>query len=181
MRRFRVLTVLCGVLVTAIAIGSRPARSGPHLVCSSPSISIVKHLAQLTLHCEEGDRLYPVTFGASPVGHKQKRGDERTPEGDYHIAAKVKSERFHRFLKVSYPNEGDRRRAAQAGVDPGGGIGIHGVRAQLAGLARLFIRGGRALSSSAWGPTDGCIGMTNEDVEDVFAAVPAGTAVHIAP
>jgi len=181
MRRFRVLLVLAGVLITLAIVGARPARSGPRLPCTSPRIVIVKHLARLTLECKEGSRSYPVTFGATPVGHKQTRGDERTPEGDYRISAKVKNDRFHRFLKLSYPNEEDRLRAKLAGVDPGSGIGIHGVRSGLAGLARLFIRNGRALSSSAWGPTDGCIGMINEDVEDVFDAAPAGTAVHIEP
>ncbi len=151
------------------------------MVCTQPAIVIHKHEARLELRCREEVRSYQVTFGAEPLGTKQKRGDERTPEGHYSISAKSRDARFHRFLKISYPNKTDRARAARTGVDPGGGIGIHGVRASLAGIAKLFIRSAGALSSRAWGPTDGCIGMINEDVETVFDAVPVGTSVTIEP
>ena len=157
------------------------AEATPQFPCTEASIVISKRTAQLELRCREGLHTYPVTFGASPVGPKQRRGDERTPEGHYHISAKVKPERFHRFLKLSYPNTDDRRRALAAGVNPGDGIGIHGVRSSLAAVARLFIRSAGALSARAWGPTDGCIGMINEDVEVVYNAVKVGTEVTVLP
>jgi hypothetical protein len=170
-------------LIGLALMGARPARSSPAGArpCTHPRIQVVKHLAQLSLICDERTTTYPVTFGASPVGNKQRRGDERTPEGSYHITAKSTVPRFHRFLRLSYPSETDRRRAAAAGVDPGGGIGIHGVKAGLAGVARLFIRSAGALGFRAWGPTDGCIGMINEDVEVVFDAVRVGTEVQVDP
>jgi L,D-peptidoglycan transpeptidase YkuD (ErfK/YbiS/YcfS/YnhG family) len=34
--------------------------------------------------------------------------------------------------------------------------------------------------ASRWGPTDGCIGIPNEDVEALFDAVPVGTKIVIA-
>ena len=61
---------------------------------------------------------------------------------------------------------------------PGRGIGIHGVREALAPLARIFLRTARSVP---WGPTDGCIGLTNEDVEVVYEAVRSGTDVEIVP
>jgi hypothetical protein len=165
--------------LAAIALGC--ARPRAHPPCGHPRIHVVKHLAQLSLVCDEGTTTYPVTFGAEPIGNKQRRGDERTPEGTYQVTAKSTVPRFHRFLRLSYPSEADRRRAAAAGIDPGGGIGIHGVRASLAGVARLFIRSAGALGFRAWGPTDGCIGMINEDVEVVFDAVCVGTEVRVEP
>ena len=181
----RAVMLVASVAIGLVSIGGAlwASRPGPGAIgrCADPHIVVVKHLARLTLRCAEGEHAYPVTFGAAPVGHKQRRGDERTPEGRYRVIAKSSDARFHRFLKLSYPNAADRARAAAAGLDPGGGIGIHGVRKSLAGLARLFIRGGGGLSARIWGPTDGCIGMINEDVEAVFDATPIGTDVLIEP
>jgi murein L,D-transpeptidase YafK len=177
--RIALLTGVVGAAALASAGRARPSvKLSP---CTQPRIVVHKHEAQLELVCKEGSHRYPVTFGADPVGPKQRRGDERTPEGRYSVSAKVENARFHRFMKLSYPNAEDVRRARAAGVDPGGGVGIHGVRASLAGLARLFIRSGGALSSRVWGPTDGCIGMVNEDVEVVYDSVPVGTEVRIEP
>jgi len=176
----RRLAIALALVVTCVCVIGR-AKPTPIGACTSPSIYIEKSKARLELRCREATYAFPVTFGASPVGNKVQRGDERTPEGHYHIEAKVQTPRFDRFLKVSYPSAEDRKRAAAQGVDPGGGIGIHGVQASLAGLARLFIRSAGALSSRAWGPTDGCIAMTNEDVEALYDRVPAGTPVTIVP
>jgi murein L,D-transpeptidase YafK len=123
------------------------------------------------------------TFGGNPVGPKEREGDQRTPEGVYLVVSKVKSERFHRFIGVSYPNEEDRRRAAQKGISRlGGGIGIHGTRAALSSLARLWIQFASTSGLGAvWGPTDGCIGLDNEDAEVVFDTVVMGTKVVIEP
>lgn len=179
MRRTVILLVALGVL-GGLAVLATPARSSAS-GCTDPRILVVKHLAQLTLVCAEGARTYPATFGAAPVGHKLKRGDERTPEGTYRISQMTRPERFHRFMRLSYPNEADRARARKAGVDPGGGIAIHGVRQKYAALARMFIRGAGKVSGQVWGPTDGCIGLINEDVEEVFRAARVGTEVTILP
>lgn len=155
--------------------------------CEKPEILIRKKDAKLELHC--GDRgaktvrTFAATFGANPVGQKERQGDEKTPEGVYRISSKTHSDRFHRFLGVSYPNADDLARAKKNGItDPGGGIGIHGTKTKLAALSRAWIR----LSSSTglgqlWGPTDGCIGISNEDVSILYDVVPVGTKVTIMP
>jgi len=178
MKRIVVAAALLGASVLGvIAFAEVPAR-GP---CTNPSIFVKKSQARLELRCTEGTRTYPVTFGATPVGQKMRRGDEKTPEGTYEIESKAKRERFDRFLLLSYPTKQQRREAKARGDDPGGEVGIHGVRAPLAALARLFIRSAGALSSRAWGPTDGCIAMINEDVEALYDVVPVGTSVTIVP
>lgn len=152
--------------------------------CRDPSILIDKSDAVLELHC--GGELrgsYLATFGAHPTGPKMEEGDERTPEGDYAITSRRSTERFHRFLGISYPNAADRVRSRSAGITRlGGAIGIHGVNASRAALGRAWIRGSHALGlATQWGPTDGCIALTNEDVEVVYDAVRVGTRVRIRP
>lgn len=152
--------------------------------CKAPSIHVFKREGVLELLCEgKVTRQMGATFGQNPKGPKEREGDERTPEGAYRISSKVESERFHRFLGVSYPNEDDLRRAREKGIQkPGSGIGIHGTTKKLGPLARAWINVARATGlASVIGPTDGCIGVTNEDVEVLYSLVPVGTPVIIAP
>jgi hypothetical protein len=161
-----------------------PTGASGEEACKAPEIRVYKREGSLELLCEgKLRRTMAATFGGDPVGPKEREGDQRTPEGSYRIASRVKSERFHRFLGVSYPNEEDRRRAAEKGITKlGGGIGIHGTSTRLAGVARAWTRLASAVGlAGVWGPTDGCIGVANEDAELLFAAAPIGTKVVIAP
>jgi murein L,D-transpeptidase YafK len=145
---------------------------------------VYKHQNALELWCGGALRgRYRATFGAHPWAPKVQRGDERTPEGAYHITSRVSTPRFHRFLGVSYPNAVDRRRSAALGVrDPGGGIGIHGVERRREGLARLWLEVATSTGlGQLWGPTDGCVALANEDIDVVYAAARVGTPVRIEP
>ena len=62
---------------------------------------------------------YHVAFGANPKGHKQKEGDERTPEGKYILDYKKEDSSFYKSIHISYPNEADKKRAKESGVNPG--------------------------------------------------------------
>ena len=169
------------VVVTISALGW-PSSEPKQLTCSNPSIRVFKREAVLELWCNgQLQTKMDATFGANPVGHKEREGDERTPEGQYQISSKVENARFHRFLGISYPNEEDRQRAKRKGIlSPGGGIGIHGTTRKLAPLARIWLKVGRATGLSAiTGPTDGCIGVSNEDVERLYSAIPVGTPITI--
>ena len=110
-------------------------------------------------------RTYRMVLGGAPVGHKRQQGDERTPEGRYRITFRNDKSRFHLSLRVSYPNEADRRQARARGVDPGGDIMIHG--------------GTPAYFTGDW--TDGCIALRNADMEAVWQRVPTGTPIRILP
>lgn len=187
MKRLRkahwIAVTLIALSISASALGW-PSQKATPLVCKAPSIHVWKREGVLELHCDGNlARQMGATFGQNPQGPKEREGDERTPEGAYRISSKVKSERFHRFLGVSYPNEEDLRRAKQKGIEkPGFGIGIHGTTQKLAPLARAWIRVARATGLvSKIGPTDGCIGVDNQDVEALYSLVPVGTPVFIAP
>ena len=110
-------------------------------------------------------RSYRVALGNAPVGHKRQQGDQRTPEGDYTITYRNAQSRFHLSLRVSYPDESDRRQARARGVDPGGDIMVHG--ATPVGY------------TGDW--TEGCIAVTNAQIEEIWKLVPVGTPIHIAP
>ena len=172
------------LVVAAFAALAWPRAAESAAPCASPELRVFKREGELELVCAgKVTRTMPATFGASPIGPKEREGDERTPEGTYTITGKTKSDRFHRFLAVSYPNDDDRRRAKENGIAKlGGGIGIHGVRKDLASPARAWTRFARATGmAGVWGPTDGCVGLVNEDVEVLYDVVPAGARVTISP
>lgn len=117
-------------------------------------------------------RSYEVSLGRTPTGHKQQEGDARTPEGRYAVDFKNARSRYHLALRVSYPTAEERADAARRGVPPGGDIMIHGIRNGLGWLGTLH----RALD---W--TDGCVAVTNSEIEEIWRLVEVGTPIEIRP
>jgi murein L,D-transpeptidase YafK len=117
-------------------------------------------------------RRYRVGLGQSPVGHKQRQGDSRTPEGLYLISGRNPASAYHLALKISYPNAADIERAQTAGEDPGGDIMIHGLPNQAPESEK------RARAAD-W--TAGCIAVTDEEIEEIWRLVPDGTPIEIRP
>lgn len=115
---------------------------------------------------------YPIALGSAPKGPKRFEGDERTPEGVYSIDYRNSRSAFHLALRISYPNESDRVLAMEAGLDPGGQIMIHGLKNGQGWL------GDRHLGDD-W--TDGCIAVTNDQIEEIWSLVDLGTPVEIRP
>lgn len=117
-------------------------------------------------------KTYKVALGSVPVGPKQVEGDHKTPEGDYLIDAKNAHSQFHLSLHISYPSAADQQRARSMGSRPGGAIMIHG-------LARPFAYLGPLHRQTDW--TDGCVAVTNAEIEEIWKLVPVGTRVEIRP
>jgi murein L,D-transpeptidase YafK len=113
---------------------------------------------------------YAIAEGRGGVQAKERQGDHRTPEGFYIVDRRKRDSRFHRALHVSYPNDNDRERARKLGVDPGGDIMIHGIENGLGWIGSLH----RAVD---W--TDGCMAVTDPEIEEIWVAVPDGTPVEI--
>ena len=67
----------------------------------------------------------PVSLGKNPVGPKEEKGDNKTPEGTFWISRKLCSAKYYRSLCISYPREVDKKRAEKKGVSPGSNITIH--------------------------------------------------------
>ncbi len=117
-------------------------------------------------------RSYLVALGQQPVGDKVRVGDNRTPEGLFRIEARNPGSRYHRSLKISYPDAAHQRRARSLGVSPGGDIMIHGLPARQAWV-------GAAHRDFDW--TEGCIAVTNREIEEIWSVVPVGTPILIKP
>lgn len=117
-------------------------------------------------------RTYAVALGRTPSGPKRSQGDGKTPEGDYTITGRNRRSAYHRSLRISYPDASDRARARRAGVSPGGDIMIHGLPNGLGSL-------GAAHRQHDW--TEGCIAVTNEEIEEIWRLVPDGAAIRIEP
>jgi murein L,D-transpeptidase YafK len=117
-------------------------------------------------------KTYKVALGRGPSGPKVREGDNKTPEGEYVIDQKNAKTRFHLALHISYPNGADKERARKAGVDPGGAIMIHG-------LAHGFGWLGSVQHEVDW--TEGCIAVSNSEIEEIWRLVPAGTPIEIKP
>ena len=117
-------------------------------------------------------RTYHISLGANPKGHKQKEGDKKTPEGEYTIDYKKENSSFYKALHISYPNKNDIKNAKELGVNPGGFIMIHGQKNYLGWLSFLT-------QNFDW--TDGCIAVTNEEMDEIWQSVDVPTPVKILP
>ena len=116
-------------------------------------------------------RSYAIAMGPNwDKGHKEREGDRRTPEGSYIIDWRNPQSRFYLSLHISYPNAKDKAQARAGGYSPGGDIMIHGMPNGFSGAAA-------ALQAMDW--TDGCIAVTNAEMDEIWALVPNGTAIHI--
>jgi len=113
-------------------------------------------------------KIYSVSLGFSPDGSKAREGDGRTPEGTYFINRRNEHSAYHLSLGISYPNAQDVAAARAKGVSPGGDIFIHG------GPTRFWDR-----FKKDW--TAGCIAVTNDEIEEIWARVQIGTPIVIVP
>jgi murein L,D-transpeptidase YafK len=117
-------------------------------------------------------RTYQVALGKQPKGDKVKRGDNRTPEGTFFIDFKNPNSKYHKALHISYPDAVHSARANALGVSPGGDIMIHGLPPAYASV-------GAQHREFDW--TEGCIAVTDKEIEEIWAAIPTGAPIHIKP
>jgi murein L,D-transpeptidase YafK len=115
---------------------------------------------------------YNVALGGNPVGPKQRQGDGRTPEGTYTLDFRNANSRFYKSIHISYPSAADRERARKAGVNPGGDVFVHGLPNGYGSI-------GAAHRLRDW--TDGCVAVTNSEIDEIWNVVPNGTVIEIKP
>ena len=114
---------------------------------------------------------YAVALGRA-AGPKERQGDGRTPEGKYVIDGRNAGSRYYRSLHISYPNAVQRRQARKKGGSPGGDIMIHGLPPKWAWVGRWH-------SLLDW--TQGCIAVSNGEMDELWRAVPRRTPIEIKP
>ncbi|MEC7377931.1 MAG: L,D-transpeptidase family protein [Pseudomonadota bacterium] len=141
-----------------------------------PTISeVVVRKGERRLYLMDGDAVvssYRISLGDNPEGHKLYEGDERTPEGNYTLDWRNAESDFYKSIHISYPSERDRELASAWGLDPGGSIMIHGLPNDAGDMAFAF-------AGLDW--TDGCIAVTNEEMDEIWALVSNGTPISILP
>ena len=120
---------------------------------------------------------YKVSFGFGyKQGAKFKEGDGRTPEGMYSVAFKNSNSKFHMALKVSYPNKNDILVAQKLNESPGSDIMIHGLPGSMIdNLIPSVIQ--RIHTLIDW--TQGCIAVTDPEIEEIFSLVQEKTPIEI--
>ncbi len=170
-----VVKLRCAAICAFLLVAALPAARARKVPVTEKAdlVVIVKSARTMTLY--RGGKIlrsYNVALSRDPTGPKERAGDHKVPEGDYVIDSKNAHSRFHLALHVSYPNAGDRERARKFGVSPGGNIEIHG-------LERPFAWIGGLQRQVNW--TDGCIAVTNSEIEEIWRLVPVGTHVEIRP
>lgn len=137
-----------------------------------PAILVLKEKNALVLLVKGVPaRTYGAELGQNALGVKRRQGDQATPEGRYRIVGRKDrgASRYHRALLLDYPNAEDRRRFASAqrrGQMPPG--------ARIGGLIEIHGEGGRGQN---W--TEGCVALSNPDMDDLWDRVGVGTRVTI--
>lgn len=122
------------------------------------------------LRGDEVLRTYRIALGGAPEGHKLQEGDQKTPVGNYVIDWRNPRSMAHLSLHISYPNEQDVLRAKEANVAPGGNIMIHGLANGWGALGAIH---------HLWDWTDGCVAVTNSEMQEIWSLVPNGTPIMI--
>ena len=173
------------ILMAMLAAGLGACAAGADEVALSTAVPpaverqtadmILVYKGQRVMHLMRDDKVlrsYQVALGPQPEGHKRREGDGRTPEGGYLIDWRNPNSSFHLSLHISYPRHQDRLSAMEAGLDPGGAIMIHGLP------------NGRSADEVGhpkrdW--TNGCIAVSNEEIEEIWRLIDDGTRIYILP
>lgn len=164
--------VIVGLLLGAALLSVVWLWPSPQLpeTAQADKILVLKGERRLAL-LQDGKPLktYRVALGWGPVGRKQHEGDGRTPEGNFD--SRNASSTFDKALHISYPNARPgggrqaRRFAGRRHHDPGMKNGLDWI----GNLHRLL----------DW--TNGCIAVTDREIEEIWRAVPNGTPIEIRP
>jgi murein L,D-transpeptidase YafK len=132
---------------------------------------VKKSIQKMYVYFGDTFKVFKISLGGNPIGHKIQQGDKKTPEGTYHISFKNPKSRGYKSLKISYPNEQDRSYSYSKGLNPGGDIFIHGL----------------------WWPsqdpythwrdnwTNGCIAVNNSEIDEIYKFTNVNTVIQIYP
>jgi len=112
---------------------------------------------------------FPCDLGFNSGHQKQKAGDGATPEGTYRVSRINGGSKYYRALLLDYPNSDDRKRFEDGIHD-----GTVPARAKIGGLIEIHGHGG---TGRDW--TDGCVAVTDGDMDKLLRIASVGTAVTI--
>jgi murein L,D-transpeptidase YafK len=166
--RTPVLVILCalaGLSPQALSAGDLPLPA----LATADKVLVVKR--ERKLYLLEGNKVlktYSVSLGTAPFGRKTREGDHRTPEGKYVLDWHNPNSDYYKSIHISYPNAKDLAHARRLGIAPGGDLFIHGQPNNFAGPGK---------EPGDW--TEGCIAVTDAEMDEIWRAVPDGTPIEI--
>lgn len=169
-----ILRILGIAFILIIALYSYKLFTKVSIPLNSKIDNIIVDKSDRTMHVFSEENLlktYSIAIGKNTRGKKEYKGDQKTPEGHYTIFNKNPYSRYHKNLGISYPNTEDKAHAKKLGKNTGGDIKIHGTGTEL-GPFDIF---------HTWFYTDGCIRVTNNEMDELYEAVKIGAKIEIKP
>lgn len=165
--------LLCSLVGCTLSSNSLPAETPAKIHEKVDSIVIVKHVRQMQVYGQSKLlTTYRVCLGNEPIGPKHFKNDGKTPEGIYHIDGKNPNSHYHKCLGISYPSAADVEYARRYHKPTGGDIKIHG-------LPNDFGPDKQDEVTDDW--TLGCIALTDNEIDDLYAHISVGAIVNILP
>jgi murein L,D-transpeptidase YafK len=169
----RMRTGVFTALGVGLLLASLAAQSAPRSALHADRVVVLKTERTLEL-LNQGKviKTYKVALGGDPVGPKTRQGDHKTPEGTYVLDFRNAHSKFYKAIHISYPNNHDRAVAHEKGISPGGDVFLHGLPNGYGAIGAVH-------RLKDW--TDGCIAVTDEEMDQIWKAVPDGTRIEIRP
>jgi murein L,D-transpeptidase YafK len=175
LRRYNLPVRIRSFTVATVALAGCCLASAQELPATARAdqVIVMKKERTLTL-MSQGKVLktYRVALGGDPLGPKDRQGDHRTPEGAYVLDRRNVQSKFYKSIHISYPDAKDVARAGKMQVSPGGDVYVHG-------LPNGYKWVGSNHRLKDW--TDGCIAVTDEEIDEIWRAVRDGTPIEIKP
>lgn len=180
MKRWLVILLILAVVSVPIVIGYNKIlrveglqeRTNVEIVAID-SLVVFKDKREMHAYLEgKYLKTYKIALGDAPKGHKHFEGDEKTPEGLYYINDRNPNSGYHKNLGISYPNAEDREFARKKAKSSGGDIKIHGLPNGQGYIGKLHL-------VTDW--TNGCIAVTDEEVDELYEYVITGSPINIFP
>lgn len=167
-----VLQITSSVVIVTLA---SPAAAQLPSLAHGPVDLVVIYKSERLMHLKSKGRVirdFDIALGGEPEGHKLMEGDGRTPEGVSTLDWRNEESRFYRSIHISYPQEADQHAASRRGFSTGGMIMIHGIP-----------NGRRADEMGHPGNdwTNGCVAVTNDEMDEIWSLVEDGTTIIIFP
>ena len=134
---------------------------------------IIDKFSRKCIVYQNGNKKFEFTaeLGKNWVGDKRVKGDKATPEGMYKVTKKIdgRSTKYYKALLIDYPNDEDKEKFKKEIVQ-----GSLPASAKIGNLIEIHGNGGKGID---W--TDGCIALTDREMDSVFKYAKVGTPVTI--
>jgi len=149
---------------------------------------LVVKKSERKLEVFDGEKLaktYRIVLGFAPEGDKAEEGDGKTPLGEFYVFTKNDKSKFYLSLGLSYPGIEDAQRGLSENLIS---EAEHDAIVQAVNEKRMppqntklggeiYIHGGGTEKDWTWG----CMALKDEEMKELFDAIPTGARVSILP